>query len=132
MDRMALIGGPIAGMGFVMALAVSFCAPANALERTIRFGSSDASFRKVGTLSKELTRLCREGQFNQIRKDALYIGYVGPGPGRRTLTGIAQQGYNLIDPTGKAQPMTTYHFHNDGFSDCSVYVAREGDPPNPR
>ncbi|MBE1237007.1 hypothetical protein IHV25_05025 [Phaeovibrio sulfidiphilus] len=116
----------VAGLSLFMAAG-----DAVASERTTLYGLTGSTFRKVGTLDPALSRSCREGMFNQIRKDRLYIGYFGPGPGRRTLTGIAKQGFNLHDPTGRAEPDTTYHFHNDGYSDCLVFVAREGDRPNP-
>jgi hypothetical protein len=43
--------------------------------------------------------------------------------GRRGMTGVAKYGWNLHDPRGKALPDMTYHFINDGYSDCKVFVA---------
>ncbi|GEO81902.1 hypothetical protein [Pararhodospirillum oryzae] len=116
-------------LGVMLALAVIGAAglaaePGWAQERTRAYGKATAPFWKVGSLRKDLSALCRRGEFNQVKKDSLFIGYVGTDPGERTLTGIAKKGYNLIDPTGKAEDNVTYHFHNDGYSTCRVYEAR--------
>ncbi|WP_413203828.1 hypothetical protein [Rhodospirillum sp. A1_3_36] len=95
-----------------------------ALNKAIQYGASTAPYWKVGTLMPELSKLCRKGQFNQVFKDGLYIGYGGKGnPGGVTVSGIAKRGFNLYDPLGKANPVNTYHFKNDGYSNCTVYQA---------
>jgi len=95
---------------------------------TKRHGTSIAPFWKVGDPDAALSRLCRIGQFNQKRHDSLYIGYYGLENPGRGYTGVAKKGYNLIDPTAQAEAKVTYHFFNDGFSNCKVYKA--DDPPS--
>lgn len=76
---------------------------------------------RVGDLNQKLSALCRRGMFKQRKPYRLSIGYVGErGQG---ITGIAQLGWNLYDPTGAAEPERTYHFFNQGYSNCRVYVA---------
>ncbi len=76
---------------------------------------------RVGTLNQRLSALCRKGLFKQRKPYRLSIGYVGDrGQG---ITGIAQMGWNLHDPTRAAEPERTYHFFNQGYSNCRVYVA---------
>jgi hypothetical protein len=77
----------------------------------------------VGEPDADLSRLCRRGRFNQRANNALYIGYLGKANPGRGYTGVAKRGYNLIDPTGQAEPDMTYHFFNDGYSNCKVYAA---------
>ncbi|MBK1664331.1 hypothetical protein CKO38_08850 [Rhodospirillum rubrum] len=118
-----LVGGPAA-------LA------ADSLETTRRYGTGTAPYRQVGDLRKDLSALCRRGQFNQVKIDGLYIGYRGkdaagkPIEGGKTITGIAKKGYNLFDPQNKAEDNVTYHFHNDTFSNCLVFEAKPP-PPGP-
>jgi hypothetical protein len=107
-------------------------APALALNKAYQYGASSAAYWQVGDIQPELSRLCRRGQFNQIFKDGLYIGFGGRGnPGGVTVTGIAKRGFNLRDPLGKAVAGTTYHFKDDGYSTCRVYEAipLDGAPP---
>ncbi|KAA5603266.1 hypothetical protein F1188_19830 [Roseospira marina] len=103
--------------------------PATAAEtgKTFQHGHSTAPFWQVGDPSPELSRLCRQGRFNQKKHVGLYIGYYGVDNRGRGYTGVAKRGYNLIDPTGQAEADMTYHFFNDGYSNCKVYVA--ADPP---
>lgn len=96
------------------------CAPAEAKSR--RYAVSHASYRQVGRYDARLSLACRHQRFNQARRHRLYIGYVGP-KGRGT-TGIAKLGWNLHDPQGLARHGVTYHFRNDGYSDCRVFTAR--------
>lgn len=95
--------------------------------RTIQYGRSIAPFWEVGVPDPALSRLCRDGQFNQRAHNGYYIGYLGKANPGRGYTGIAKKGYNLYDPTLQAEPKTTYHFFNDGYSNCRVYTAP--DPP---
>lgn len=84
---------------------------------------------RVGDYNGKLSRLCRKGLFKQRKILRLSIGYIGPdGKG---ITGIAQRGWNLYDPTGVAENERTYHFYNQGYSNCRVYVAVTP-PPRPR
>jgi hypothetical protein len=87
-----------------------------------RWATSNAPYWKVGTIDNRLTDACQRLQFNQRHHDRLFIGYTGErGKG---VTGIATKEWNLRDPLGLAKPGFTYHFFNDGFSDCRVYVAK--------
>jgi len=82
----------------------------------------------VGTLNPELSVACQHHTFNQLNVQNLLIGYAGKKG--RGITGIATKTYNLRDPMGLARDDTTYHFFNDGYSDCQVYSARS--PQTPR
>ncbi len=76
---------------------------------------------RVGSLNKTLSNACQRREFNQVRQLRLTIGYNGEkGQG---ITGVAKMGWNLYDPLRVAQPGFTYHFFNDGHSDCRVYIA---------
>lgn len=87
-----------------------------------RWATSNSPYWKVGTIDNRLTDACQRLQFNQRHLDRLFIGYTGEkGKG---VTGIATKEWNLRDPLGLAKPGFTYHFFNDGFSDCRVYVAK--------
>lgn len=81
----------------------------------------------VGTLNAELSVACQYNRFNQLKIQNLYIGYAGKVG--RGITGIATKTYNLRDPQGLARDGMTYHFYNDGYSDCRVYTARYRPPP---
>ena len=87
-----------------------------------RYATSVGHHAQVGRLDKKLTAACRRHAFNQDNDHRLYIGHLGDeGPG---TTGIAKKGWNLRDPLKLAKPNETYHFKNDGYSTCRVYVAR--------
>ena len=88
-----------------------------------RYATSKSPYWVVGTLDTRLSALCRKGEFNQLRDEIVYIGYVG-GAGRAT-TGVAKKGFNLKDRRSVAEAGLTYHFFNDGHSNCKVYVAGE-------
>ncbi len=81
----------------------------------------------VGTLDPELSVACQHYTFNQLKVQNLTIGYTGKQG--RGITGIATKTYNLRDPRGMARDDMTYHFYNDGYSDCLVYSARYRLPP---
>lgn len=123
-------------LGATLALAVGTLAlapAAEAYDKSQRYGVATAPFQDVGTMDKALSSLCRRNMFNQRKKVNLYIGYVGENnSGRHTMTGIAKQNWNLYDPTRASEPNVTYHFFNDGYSNCQVFVAREGDQKNVR
>lgn len=86
-----------------------------------RYATSRAPYWTVGTLNRDLSRNCQQSRFNQKRIADLYIAFIGPEG--RGITGIAQRGWNLYDPTGLADPAKTYHFYADGTSSCQVYEA---------
>lgn len=85
------------------------------------YANSASPYWKVGNYSDRLTKACRRGQFNQVKVNTYNIHYVGPEG--RSVTGIAKKGWNLFDPRGLADVGPTFHFFNDGYSDCRVYVA---------
>lgn len=87
------------------------------------YGWTNSPYWNVGNLDKELSLLCRRDQFNQVQKTRLKIWYTGKDNIGRGNTGVAKQGWNLRDPLRKALPDRTYHFVNDGYSDCKVFVA---------
>jgi hypothetical protein len=87
-----------------------------------RWATSNAPYWQVGTVDGQLSTACQRRRFNQVQYLRLMIGYYGErGKG---VTGIASKEWNLYDPLGLAKPDFTYHFFNDGFSDCRVYVAK--------
>jgi hypothetical protein len=93
-----------------------------------QYASSRSPVYQVGDYNGKLSRMCRRGQFKQRKILNLSIGYIGPnGQG---ITGIAQKGCNLYDPQGVAEDERTYHFFNQGFSNCRVYVAVTPRPRN--
>lgn len=85
-----------------------------------QYGYSNDPFYKIGNINPELSKLCRLGSFNQRRIGEYFTAFGGES---RNIVGIAKKNYNLFDPTAKADPSKTYHFYNDGTSQCRVYVA---------
>lgn len=115
-------GGACGLLGLVLVLA----SPAEAFDENPRlWGKSSDPYQKVGKANKELTALCRSGLFNQRKIGEYFIGFNKDlnGAASSDLIGIAKKNYNLYDPQGKADAAKTYHFHNDGTSQCRVYVA---------
>ena len=96
--------------------------------RAAKYATSDAPFWRVGTINPKLSRACQRGEFGQVNRYLYNIGFIGPTG--RALTGIATDTWNLYDPRGLAEAFTTYHFFNQGYSNCKVYVAPI--PPNQR
>ena len=76
----------------------------------------------VGNFNHILSKACRRGEFIQRRVGSYTIGYLGKRG--RGITGIAIKGWNLIDTNGLSKPNFTYHFKNQGFSNCKVFVAK--------
>lgn len=109
-------------LAVVLLAAVTAMPAAPAEAGSKRYAISRSDLARVGRLDRKLTAACRRHRFNQERDLRLYIGYIGP-RGRGT-TGVAKKGWNLRDPLNLARRGETYHFKNDGFSNCRVYVAR--------
>ena len=86
-----------------------------------RYARSNSPLWQVGHLDADLSNACRRLQFNQIQEQRHHIGFTGEN-GYGTV-GIAKLGWNLRDPAGLARPSLTYHFFNDGHSNCKVFVA---------
>jgi len=87
-----------------------------------KYANTNNPYWRVGNYDKRLSNACRRKIFNQVRVQHFNIGYLGDkGTG---ITGIAMQHWNLRDPMGLAEPDVSYHFYNDGYSDCRVYSAR--------
>ena len=94
----------------------------NAIAGSTKHQNSKQPYWKVGQYNKTLSDACRRHQFNQKKVQNLNIGYSGKiGMG---VTGIATQEWNLYDPRGLSEVGITYHFFNDRYSNCKVYVAR--------
>ncbi len=91
------------------------------LSQATQYATSKSPYWRVGDVNKALSALCQKRLFNQVRHHRLYIGYLG-GKGTGT-TGIAKKCWNLFDPTNVGIPGLTYHFFNDGSSNCKVYTA---------
>ncbi len=86
-----------------------------------KFTTTKLPYWAVGEYNEALSQACRQSAFNQRKIQSLNIGYYGKvGMG---VTGIATREWNLSDPTGLAKPNITYHFFNDGYSNCKVYIA---------
>jgi hypothetical protein len=87
-----------------------------------KYTTSKQPYWRVGQLNGALSDACQRHFFNQKKIQNLNIGYFGDiGMG---VTGIATREWNLNDPMGLSEPNITYHFFNDGYSNCKVYIAR--------
>ena len=91
------------------------------------YARSNSPYWKVGRLDPALTQACRKLQFNQRNAFSTTIGFAGKRG--RGSTGAAQKDRNLDDPLGLARDGFTYHFFNDGLSDCTVFVAGKAAGP---
>jgi hypothetical protein len=110
-----------AAIGLVVALVVAVATTAAFASGSQRYAVSKSPYWQVGELNKELSNACRKLVFNEEKSLALSIGYNGDkGMG---ITGVAKKGWNLYDPFSMAKPDVTYHFRNDGYSNCEVFVA---------
>jgi len=114
-------------MVLLCSLFVMISTPSHAIKRQEKafYGTSTVPYWTVGSYSLRLSRACQERLFGQKRKFRYVIGFVGEKG--RGITGIASSTWNLYDPVGLAAPRETYHFFNDGYSNCAVYVS-----PQPR
>ncbi len=86
-----------------------------------QYANSRSPYWTVGSLNQVLSDACQKREFNQIEPFRLTLGFIGPAG--MAITGIAKMGWNLNDPRGLAQSGFTYHFFNDGLSNCQVYLA---------
>ncbi|NQU56379.1 MAG: hypothetical protein HQ513_04030 [Rhodospirillales bacterium] len=87
-----------------------------------KYTTTKLPYWDVGEYNDALSDACRQSLFNQKKIQNLNIGYSGnAGMG---VTGIATREWNLSDPKGLAEPNITYHFYNDGYSNCKVFIAR--------
>tara|TARA_B110000444_G_C18374953_1_gene382152 strand:- start:144 stop:518 length:375 start_codon:yes stop_codon:yes gene_type:complete len=87
-----------------------------------KYKNSKQPYWSIGQYNSALSDACRRHEFNQRKIQNLNIGYSGNNG--RGVTGIATQEWNLYDPRGLAEANITYHFFNDRYSNCKVYVAR--------
>ena len=87
-----------------------------------QYSTSKKPYWSVGAFDGRLSDACRRGDFLQRRVGSYSIGYIGKKG--RGITGVASRRWNLIDPFGLSKPNFTYHFKNQGFSNCKVYVAK--------
>lgn len=91
---------------------------------------STAPYWEVGRLSEMHSTLCAAGQFNQVRKNARALHFVGRSG--NTVLGVAKgTGWNLHDPQGRAEREADYFFRNDGTTTCEVYYYKP-DPRRPK
>ncbi|NQV99497.1 MAG: hypothetical protein HQ483_07350 [Rhodospirillales bacterium] len=115
--------GMVFGVALVMAIAgVSGSAVAAGSRVKGEYANSRQPYWKIGTLDKQLSGACQRGEFRQRRNAAYSVGFIGPEG--RGMTGIANKDWNLIDPRGLAKAGFSYHFYNQGYSNCKVFVAR--------
>jgi hypothetical protein len=117
------IGGGGAAAKVAVAVAVVMIVVAGNSADAGRYARSERPFWQVGQLNADLTDACRRSRFNQIHDQRHHIGFTGE-KGYGTV-GFAKLGWNLRDPLGLARPGVTYHFFNDGHSNCKVFVAKD-------
>src|ERR1700722_4642029 len=87
---------------------------------------SASPYWDAGTRSPTLSRACAIGRFNE-RQIGRYIVRLHAKNGGAAVLGVAKgTGVNLDDPDHMAKPTEDYMFHDDGTSNCEVYV---GSPP---
>jgi len=111
---------------FLTAFFVSFflMPHAYALKQKVKgeYASSKSPYWNVGKYDKTLSIACQRREFLQRKNNRWSIGYYGrDGKG---ITGIASLGFNLIDKKNLARPGYTYHFFNQGYSNCKVFQAQ--------
>ena len=87
-----------------------------------QYATSLQPYWRVGNIDRVLSAACQKGQFGQRQYMRFHIGYTGPRG--KTITGIATDVWNLNDPLNLRKPNQTYHFFNQGYSDCKVYVSQ--------
>ena len=108
---------------FFSLVFLTVCKEAVSKQRvTGQYSTSKYPYWAVGTLNKQLSIACRDGGFKQQKYLLYSIGYLGKRG--RGITGIAKKGWNLYDPFKLAKPGFTYHFFNQGYSNCKVFMAK--------
>lgn len=122
-ESTARVGTAAIGVVVAVVAVVAVIAAAGNSAEAGRYAGSKKPFWHVGNLDADLTEACRRSQFNQIHDQRHHIGFTGE-EGQGTV-GFAKLGWNLRDPSGLARPGLTYHFFNDGQSNCKVFVARD-------
>jgi hypothetical protein len=107
----------------VLALSLPPMAASEAARKRVdgQYATSTQPYWRVGQLNRQLSIACQRGEFGQSRVLRMTIGYIGQSG--RAITGIATSSWNLYDPKRLAEPRKTFHFFNQGFSNCKVYVA---------
>ncbi|MEQ8664486.1 MAG: hypothetical protein RIC16_02065 [Rhodospirillales bacterium] len=94
---------------------------AKSRQGTYVYATSTSGASLVGSLNKDLSAACRRQRFNQLRAYHFVIKFKGD---RDTgVSGVATTNWNLYDPLRLAEPRMTFHFFNDGYSNCRVYVS---------
>ncbi|OYQ33429.1 hypothetical protein CHU95_13540 [Niveispirillum lacus] len=84
----------------------------------------DRPSRGLLTVDRELSRLCRQGRFNQL----INLHYRAFGPDEKPW-GVAygRMAVNLFDPTRRRDEGLVYFFRGQETSNCTVYTARQDD-----
>lgn len=77
----------------------------------------------------QLTRACREKEFNQRIPGFHRATFRHPGGKIQALGWVRAGSRNLHDPDERAQPATNYYFHRDRTSKCLVYSLRDDEIP---
>lgn len=117
----AFASGMIAA--FVLSIALFNVSAATAGNRVKgQYATSKQPYWNVGKMDKKLSGACQRGEFRQRKLVTYSVGFIGKQG--RGLTGIANKNWNLIDRRGLAKVGFTYHFFNQGYSNCKVFVAR--------
>lgn len=108
---------------FVCVVMFAFTQEAEAISRKSHYvwATTASGASLVGSLSAKLSKACRNQAFNQLREYQLIIQFKGSKD--NGISGIATTNWNLYDPGGLAAPRMTFHFFNDGYSNCKVYVS---------
>lgn len=119
---------PAAALAAVIAVSAALWGASAPPAQAAKYATSESPYWRVGRLSAPLSRACQKGLFGQIRRHLYNIGFIGPEG--KTLTGIANTDWNLYDPLNMAEPQHTYHFYNQGYSNCKVYAWPTPDNPN--
>jgi len=106
--------------GFLVSL---FQSDAQAISRKGHYvwATTTSGASLVGSLNPRLSQACRAQEFNQRRPYQIIIRFKGERD--NGVSGIATTNWNLYDPRGLAEPRMTFHFFDDGYSNCRVYVS---------
>ena len=119
--RPGFVGGILSIM--VLAIMIAHVSSATAEVRVKgQHGTSKQPCWKVGKIDKKLSGACQRGEFRQRKYVTYSVGFIVKQG--RGMTGFANKNWNLVDPKGLAKVGFTYHFYNQGYSNCKVFVAR--------